>query len=75
MIVYDLLQRKEVYREQGPNHFDNLAKRVRNSLARRLERMGHKVTLGTARSAGEVVISVGVVQLVCERQIRGRTHC
>ncbi|HEY6332885.1 MAG TPA: IS110 family transposase [Blastocatellia bacterium] len=46
VIAYHLLKRKEQYRELGPNHFDNInADRVRRSLVRRLERLGHQVTL------------------------------
>ena len=46
VIAYYLLKRKQEYRELGPNHFDNLnADRVRHSLVRRLERLGHRVTL------------------------------
>jgi transposase len=46
VIAYHLLKRKEEYRELGANHFDNInADRVRRSLVRRLERLGHQVTL------------------------------
>lgn len=46
VIAYHLLKRKEGYRELGPNHFDNInADRVRRSLVKRLERLGHVVTL------------------------------
>jgi transposase len=49
VIAYYLLKRKEQYRELGPNHFDNInADRVRHSLVRRLERLGHVVTLQPA---------------------------
>ena len=46
VISYFLLKRKQVYRELGPNYFDQLnADGLRRSLIRRLERLGHKVTL------------------------------
>jgi hypothetical protein len=49
VIPYYLLKRKEEYRELGANHFDNInADRVRRSLVRRLERLGHVVTLQPA---------------------------
>ena len=48
-IAYYLLKRKEEYRELGPNHFDSInADRVRHSLVKRLERLGHVVTLQPA---------------------------
>jgi len=49
VIAYYLLKRKEEYRELGPNHFDNInADRVRHALVKRLERLGHVVTLQPA---------------------------
>jgi hypothetical protein len=49
VIAYYLLKRKEQYRELGANHFDNInADRVRRSLVKRLERLGHVVTLQPA---------------------------
>jgi transposase len=49
VIAYYLLKRKEQYRELGAHHFDNLnADRVRHSLVKRLERLGHVVTLQPA---------------------------
>ena len=49
VIAYYLLKRKEEYRELGPNHFDNInADWVRHSLVKRLERLGHVVTLQPA---------------------------
>ena len=49
VIAYYLLKRKEEYRELGANHFDNInADRVRRSLVRRLERLGHVVTFQPA---------------------------
>lgn len=47
LVIADyLLQRKEEYRQLGPNPFDNInAERVRRSLVKRLERLGHVVTL------------------------------
>ena len=45
-IAYHMLKRKEDYRELGADHFDRIdANRTRRSLVRRLERLGHKVTL------------------------------
>jgi len=45
-IAYHMLKRKEDYRELGADHFDRIdVNRIRRSLARRLERLGHKVTL------------------------------
>jgi transposase len=41
-----MLKRKENYHELGADHFDRIdIGRVRRSLVRRLERLGHKVTL------------------------------
>jgi transposase len=52
VIAYYLLKRKEEYRELGPNHFDNInADRVRHSLVKRLERLGHVVTLQPAEES------------------------
>jgi len=46
VIAYHLLKRKEDYRELGADHFDRIdVNRIRRSLVRRLERLGHKVTL------------------------------
>jgi len=46
VIAYHLLQRKEDYRDLGADHFDRLdVNRIRRSLVRRLERLGHRVTL------------------------------
>src|ERR1700732_4101256 len=45
-IAYHMLKRKEDYRELGADHFDRTdVTRIRRSLVRRLERLGHKVTL------------------------------
>ena len=44
--AYHMLKRKEDYRELGADHFDRIdVNRTRRSLVRRLERLGHKVTL------------------------------
>jgi hypothetical protein len=41
-----MLKREEDYRELGADHFDRIdVNRIRRSLVRRLERLGHKVTL------------------------------
>lgn len=46
VIAYHMLRRKEDYRELGADHFDRLdVNRIRRSLVRRLERLGHRVTL------------------------------
>jgi transposase len=46
VIAYCLLKRKEEYKELGVNYFDQLnAEGLRRSLVRRLERLGHQVTL------------------------------
>ena len=45
-IAYHMLKRKEDYRELGADHFDRIdVNRIRRSLVRRLERLGHKATL------------------------------
>jgi transposase len=46
VIAFHLLKRKENYHELGADHFDRIdITRVRRSLVRRLERLGHRVTL------------------------------
>jgi transposase len=46
VIAFHMLKRKENYRELGADHFDRIdVSRVRRSLVRRLERLGHRVTL------------------------------
>jgi transposase len=46
VIAYHMLKRKEDYKELGADHFDRIdVSRTRRSLVRRLERLGHKVTL------------------------------
>jgi len=46
VIAYHLLKRKESYRELGADHFDRIdVNRIRRSLVRRLEHLGHRVTL------------------------------
>jgi transposase len=46
VIAFHMLKRKENYRELGADHFDRLhIHRIRRSLVRRLENLGHKVTL------------------------------
>jgi hypothetical protein len=45
-IVQHMLKHKEDYRELGADHFDRIdVNRIRRSLVRRLERLGHKVIL------------------------------
>jgi transposase len=45
-IAYHMLMRKEDYRELDADHFDQIdVNRIHRSLVRRLERLGHKVTL------------------------------
>lgn len=46
VIAFHMLKRKESYRELGADHFDRIdVSRLRRSLVRRLERLGHRVTL------------------------------
>ena len=46
VMAFHLLKRKQDYREAGADYFDRLhADGLRRSLLRRLERLGHKVTL------------------------------
>jgi transposase len=46
VIAFHMLKRGENYRELGADHFDRIdANRIRRSLVRRLERLGHQVTL------------------------------
>ena len=46
VIASHMLKRKEDYRELGADHFDRIdVNRTRRSLVRRLERLGHRVTL------------------------------
>jgi transposase len=46
VIIYHLLQDQTTYRELGPDYFDRLdTERVTRTLVRRLERLGHTVTL------------------------------
>jgi transposase len=46
VIIYQLLKKQTTYRELGPDYFERLdSNRLTQSLVRRLERLGHKVTL------------------------------
>jgi len=46
VMAFHILKRKEDYREPGADYFDRLnSDHLRRSLVRRLERLGHKVTL------------------------------
>jgi transposase len=46
VIIYHLLKDQTTYRELGPDYFDRLdTERLTRSLVRRLERLGHTVTL------------------------------
>jgi transposase len=46
VIIYHLLRDKTIYRELGPDYFDHLDReRLSRALVRRLEALGHKVTL------------------------------
>jgi len=46
VIIYHLLRDKTTYRELGPDYFDHLDReRLSRALVRRLEALGHKVTL------------------------------
>jgi hypothetical protein len=45
-MAYHILKRKQNYQELGADYFDRLnADAIRRSLVRRLERLGHRVTL------------------------------
>jgi len=46
VIIYHLLKEQTTYRELGPDYFDQLdTERLTRALVRRLERLGHQVTL------------------------------
>ncbi len=46
IIVYHVLTRKEMYRDLGPNYYDELDRQaVERKLVRRLERLGYEVQL------------------------------
>jgi transposase len=46
VIIYHLLKDQTTYRELGPDYFDRLdTERLTRTLVRRLERLGHRVTL------------------------------
>jgi transposase len=46
VIAFHMLKGKENYRELGADHFERIdVNRIRRSLVRRLERLGHRVTL------------------------------
>jgi hypothetical protein len=46
LIVYHMLNHEENYRELGADHLDRIdVGRIRRSLVRRLERLGHRVIL------------------------------
>jgi transposase len=46
VIIYHVLKDQSTYRELGPDYFDRLdTERLTRTLVRRLERLGHKVTL------------------------------
>jgi len=52
VIVYHVLREGTTYRELGSQYFDHLeSERLTRSLVRRLERLGHKVTLQTQETA------------------------
>jgi transposase len=49
-IAFHMLKSKENYRELGADHFDRIdVNRIRRSLVRRLERLGHGVTYHSPR--------------------------
>jgi transposase len=51
-MIYHLLKNNTTYRELGPDFFDRLdTARLTRSLVRRLERLGHRVTLQPQESA------------------------
>jgi hypothetical protein len=46
VIVYQVLRRREAYRELGADYYDRLhSERLTRHLVRRLGQLGHKVTL------------------------------
>ena len=48
VIVYQVLKRRAPYRELGADYYDRLEpERLARQLVRRLEQLGHKVTLAT----------------------------
>ncbi|WP_406700134.1 hypothetical protein V5E97_14975 [Singulisphaera sp. Ch08] len=52
VIVYQVLKQRVAYRELGADYCDRLEpERLANSLVRRLEQLGHKVTLTAAKDA------------------------
>jgi transposase len=52
VVIYYVLKRKTPYKDLGPDYLDRHDKdRLLNSLVRRLERMGHKVTLEPSEPA------------------------
>ena len=58
VILYYLLKRRCTYRDLGPEYLDQLeSKNLTRHLVRRLERLGHKVTLEAAARAEEEPIA------------------
>ena len=46
VIIYHLLKDQTTYKDLGPDYFERLdTERLTRTLVRRLERLGHKVTL------------------------------
>ena len=52
VIIYHVLKRKTTYQELGPDFFDRLEpQRLTRQLVKRLEALGHKVTLEPGEAA------------------------
>lgn len=52
VIIYHVLTRKQAYQDLGPDYLDRLgADRLTHQLVKRLERLGHKVTLQPQQAA------------------------
>jgi transposase len=52
VIIYHVLTRKTEYKDLGPDYLDRLATdRLTHQLVKRLERLGHKVTLEPQQAA------------------------
>jgi transposase len=55
VIAFHMLKRKDNYHELGADHFDRMdVNRIRRSLVRRLERLGHRVTQSRSLRPPEV---------------------
>ena len=74
VIVYQVPRRREAYRELGADSFDRLQpERLTRHLVRRLERLGHKVTLED-RTAAEHTEQSGYFSEQQSPKCRGRAR-